>query len=156
MRFVITECERVEGKRGKKGLNGEEKYEKVQKRSLLDTFILHNEKTIYQIIGSWGSIFRSSVDFFNLQSIYLWSLLLHSILWLGLLGDIEESWQKKESFFKLCAHYPSVLWILKERVRPTTHSGKQHWETNLRLINANRKISGKFGTGIVVQLQFCS
>ena len=37
MRFVITECERVEGKRGKKGLNGEEKYEKVQKRSLLDT-----------------------------------------------------------------------------------------------------------------------
>jgi hypothetical protein len=52
MRFVITECERVEGKRGKKDLNGEEKYEKVQTRSLLDTFILQNEKTMYQIIGS--------------------------------------------------------------------------------------------------------
>lgn len=80
MRFVITECERVEGKRGKKGLNGKEKYEKVQKRSLLDTSILQNEKTVYQIIGSWGTIFRSSVDFFNLQSIYLWSLLLRPIL----------------------------------------------------------------------------
>lgn len=71
---------RVEGKRGKKDLNGEEKYEKVQRRSLLDTFILQNEKTIYQTIGSPGSILRSSVDFFNLQSIYLWSLLLHPIL----------------------------------------------------------------------------
>lgn len=71
---------RVEGKRGKKDLNGEEKYEKIQRRSLLDMFILQNEKTIYQIIGSPGSILRSSEDFFNLQSIYLWSPLLHPIL----------------------------------------------------------------------------
>lgn len=55
MRFVITECERVEGKRGKKGLNGEEKYEKVQKRSLLDTSILQVRRQCIKSLAHGGA-----------------------------------------------------------------------------------------------------
>lgn len=62
--FIIIGYERFEGKRGKKGFNGEEKYTKVQKRVVLDMFILRTEETTYQIIGSQESILRSSVDFF--------------------------------------------------------------------------------------------